>query len=97
MVDGHGSTRQRDYTLSAAVYRKLGRAGDYVRQTGFDSIQQEQMVLQYAQKHARITRKEAAELCHLSLDQASRLLRGLVKQQRLASQKLGRGTYYTPK
>ena len=56
-----------------------------------------EMVMQYAQKHARITRKETAELCQLSLDQASRLLRRLVKQGRLVSQKEGRGAYYTLK
>src|SRR5690349_405754 len=44
LAEGHGSHRQRDYTLSAAVYRRLGKAGDYVRQAGFDAIQQEQMI-----------------------------------------------------
>ena len=33
------------------------------------------MVLDYVRKHGRITRSEAAELCHLGSYQASRLLR----------------------
>jgi ATP-dependent DNA helicase RecG len=35
----------------------MGQPADYVRQAGFDAIQQEQMVLQYAQSHGKITRK----------------------------------------
>lgn len=95
LVEGRGSHRQRDYTLSAAVYRKLGRPGEYVRQAGFDPIQQGQMTLQYAHKYGRITRKEAAELCRLSPDQASRLLRGLVEQKRLTLHGERRSAYYT--
>jgi ATP-dependent DNA helicase RecG len=67
-----------------------------VRQAGYDPIQQEQMVLQYAQKHARITRTEAAELCHIGLDQASRLLRRLVDQRKLVLHGEKRGAYYAP-
>jgi ATP-dependent DNA helicase RecG len=95
LVQAHGPARSREYSLSAAVYRRLGRGADYVRQAAFDAIQQEQMVLQYVQQHGRITRKDAAELCRLSPDQASRLLRRLAEEGKLQPQREGRGAYYT--
>lgn len=94
LVQAHGATRGRTYTLSAQVYQRLGDMAGYVRQAGFDSIQQEQMVLQYAAAHGRITRKEAVELCHLSDDQASRLLRKLLVENKLVSTGRGRSRSY---
>jgi predicted HTH transcriptional regulator len=61
----------------AATYRRLGQPAAYVRQRGFEPLQQEQMVLQYVEKHGRITRREAAELCRLAPSQAYRLLKQL--------------------
>jgi ATP-dependent DNA helicase RecG len=55
----------------------LGQPAAYVRQRGFEPLQQEQMVLQYVEKHGRITRSEAAELCRLASSQAYRLLKRL--------------------
>ncbi|HEX7376222.1 MAG TPA: hypothetical protein VF278_03875 [Pirellulales bacterium] len=50
LVQAHGATRGRTYTLSAQLYKGLGDTAGYVRQAGFEPIQQEQMVLQYATK-----------------------------------------------
>ena len=47
----------------------------YVRGGGFDAIQQEQMVLTFVGRHGSITRREAADLCQIASEQASRLLR----------------------
>ena len=41
------------------------------------------MVLQYVRAHGRVTRREAAELRGLSLDQARRLLRRLTQENKL--------------
>ena len=78
---GHG--RGRAYHLAAALYRELGESAAYVRTRGFDRIRQEQMVLTYVGKHGSIARSEAAELCRLTPDQASRLLRNMVQQDKL--------------
>ncbi|MFM7071557.1 MAG: RNA-binding domain-containing protein [Planctomycetota bacterium] len=61
-----------------------GQSSAYVRQRGFEPLQQEQMILQYVEKHDRITRKEAAELCRISLPQAYRLLDQLAESGKLA-------------
>jgi ATP-dependent DNA helicase RecG len=95
LVEARGVTKGRVYTLSAKVYRAIGQSAGYVRQAGFDPIQQEQMVLQYVRKHGRITRKDASELCRLSEDQASRLLRRLQSEGKLIMTGKGRGAFYS--
>jgi DeoR/GlpR family transcriptional regulator of sugar metabolism len=62
----------------------LDAPAGYVRVHGFEPLQQEQMVLQYVDAHGRITRTEAADLCSLTPDQASRLLRRLAKEGKLS-------------
>jgi ATP-dependent DNA helicase RecG len=52
------------------------------------------MVIQYVQVHGQITRNQAAELCGLSPDQASRLLRRLVSDNKLAQQGENKGRVY---
>ena len=74
----YGDGRGGAYQLAAALYRELGESAAFVRTRGFDRIQQEQMVLTHVGKHGSITRSEAAELCRLTPDQASRLLRRMV-------------------
>ncbi len=74
VMEARGERRGRSYHLSAEMYRVLGDRSGYVRTRGFEPLQQEQMVLQYARKHGLITRRDAAELCRISSAQASRLL-----------------------
>lgn len=73
-VEAHGQTRGRSYTLSPKVYRSMGKPAAYVRQAGFDSLQQEQMILTWVRKHGPIRRSQAAELCRIDARQAGRLL-----------------------
>lgn len=54
----------------------------------------EQMVLQYVKKHGKITRKEVAELCRVSSDQAKRVLGRLHDAGRLTRCGEHRGVYY---
>lgn len=71
-------------------------SADYVHQAGFDQIQQEQMILQYARKHGRIARREAMALCRISEDQASRLLRKILSEKKLRRRGKGRAIHYVP-
>lgn len=75
LLETRGEGRGRTYHLAAELYRHMGEPAAYVRTRGFDSIQQEHMVLTYVAEHGSVGRAEAAELCRLSPDQASRLLR----------------------
>jgi ATP-dependent DNA helicase RecG len=81
LVEAHGIKKGRTYMLSAKVYRRLGQSSHYVRQAGFDAIQQEQMIKTYVAKHGKIRRQDVVELCQIGPYQATRLLRGLVEKQ----------------
>lgn len=94
LVEPRGEGKGRSWHLSAATYRRLGEKAAYVRQRGFEPLQQEQMVLQYVTKHGRITRREAADLCQLSPDQAKRVLARLVERGDLIVHGQKRGSYY---
>jgi ATP-dependent DNA helicase RecG len=83
LVEARGERKGRTYHLSAATYRRLGLPSAYVRRRGFEPIQQEQMVLQYIDRFGSISRKEVAELCHLSSMQAYRLLKRLEKEGKI--------------
>lgn len=95
LIEPRGDGRSRHFMLSATLYRRLEMKAEYVRARGFEPLQHEQMVLAYAQEHGRITRSEAADLCHLSGPQASRLLARLAeKHSKLSPVGERRGAHY---
>ncbi|MHB0876937.1 MAG: RNA-binding domain-containing protein [Anaerolineae bacterium] len=94
LVEGRGANKGRAYMLSARVYGESNQKAGYVRQAGFDPIQQEQMVLQYVRSHGRITRGEAAALCQIGPYQATRLLARLVDAGQLTMSGVKRGAFY---
>ena len=79
-LEPHGTGRGRTYTLSATLYRQAGKRSEYIRQAGFAPIQQEQMVLNYIDKHGSIKRADVIDLCHVTPDQAYKLLSRLKKR-----------------
>jgi len=97
MVEAQGTGRGRSYTLSVKVYKKTGQKAAYVRQVGFDPIQQEQMVLTYIDKHGSIKRADVMELCRLSGPQAYHLLDRLKKQGKILQKGEKRHAFYTRK
>lgn len=94
LIQAHGVRKGRTYTLSPAVYRDLGEAAHYVRQAGFDPLQQEQMVLSYVVQHGRIRRQDVVDLCRLGPDQATRLLQRLVREGKLVLRGQRKGAFY---
>lgn len=83
LVEARGRTKGRSYHLASALYRRFGELAQYVRVRGFDEIQQEQMVLTFVDRHGSITRREAADLCQIAPEPASRLLRRLRDEGKL--------------
>ncbi|WP_211605088.1 hypothetical protein [Vreelandella arcis] len=65
-----------------------------MRQMGFDAIQQERMVLNFIDTHGIVKREDAADLCHISLFQATRLLKCLKYKGRLPPAGQGKGARY---
>jgi len=93
-IQARGDGKGRTWHLSAALYRVLDAPAGYVRVRGFEPLQQEQMILQFVDAHDHITRNQAAELCSLSPDQASRLLRRLTAEGKLQRQGERKGATY---
>jgi ATP-dependent DNA helicase RecG len=83
LAEARGERKGRSWHLSAATYRRLGEKAAYVHKRGFEPAQQEQMVLQYVERHGSIGRGEVAELCQLNPPQAYRLLKRLEKQGKI--------------
>jgi ATP-dependent DNA helicase RecG len=90
----HGSGRGRSYTLSSKIYNKSGKKSAFIRQSGFDSIQQEEMVINYIKEYGSINRAETMELCRISKDQAYKLLKRLKDNDRVKSINSGKLTRY---
>ena len=96
LVEAHGTTRGRSYTLSASLYQASGDKAAYTRQAGFTPIQHEQMVLSYVQQHGQIQRAEVMDLCRLSPDQAAKLLKRMKDKGVLIQQGERRWAVYKP-
>ncbi|MFM9970621.1 MAG: RNA-binding domain-containing protein [Burkholderiales bacterium] len=94
LVDAHGNTRGRSYTLSASVYSVVSDKAAYTRQVGFGPIQQEQMVLSYIRQHGQIKRAEVMNLCRLTERQAKELLRHLALSKKIELRGAGRASMY---
>jgi ATP-dependent DNA helicase RecG len=83
-------TRREGMTwrLSMSTHRALRG------KSGLDPLEQQERVENFVQKHGRITRGEAAELCGLSPDQAYRLLTRLAESRRLVRRGAKKGAWY---
>ena len=95
LVQAHGATKGRSYTLAPGVYQAEGDKAAYTRQAGFSALQHEQMILNYAQQHGSVRRSEVVQLCRLSDDQAWRVLKRLLEDGKLVKQGERRWTVYT--
>ena len=94
LIEARGEREGRSYHLSADVYSRLGQTTGYVRQRGFEPIQQEHMIRQYVEQTGKITRREAADLCRISPPQARRVLVGPVNRQVLEMRGKKKGAHY---
>lgn len=96
-IEARGQGKGRSWHLSAALYRTLEAPAGYVRTRGFEPLQQEHMILQYVDAHQHINRAQAADLCAITAEQASRLLRRLASDGKLAKHGERRwSTYHRP-
>lgn len=94
LLEAHGATRDRSFTLSARIYRELGQSAAYVRQTGVEVIHHEAMVLKLAKTKGAIKRSDVVDLCGLTESQAKTMLGRLVEEGRLVQEGQRRWTIY---
>lgn len=95
LLQANGGGRRREYLLDPQLYRALGQHAEYVRQAGFEPIQQIEMVRRYVSEHGRIQRSEAARLCRIGSLDAKALLGRMVREGVLELHGERRGAYYT--
>lgn len=96
LVEAAGSGKGRYYILSSRVYRNADNTVGYVRQTDIDKLRYAELVLKLAQTQGYVTRKNTAELLHITLPQAYRILNSLVTGKQLRPEGKGRYTRYVP-
>lgn len=95
LIDAIGSGRSRYYTLSADVYKQSDNLTGYVRQTGIDKIRYPEMILKFAEtNNGIITRKDAADLLRLNVQQAYRILKKMADEGKLIPEGTGKGACY---
>lgn len=94
LVEAHGNTRGRSYTLTAAVYSVVSDKAAYTRQVGFGPIQHEQMLLSYIRQHGQIKRAEVMALCRLTEGQAKHLLKRMLEAKQIVMRRQGNLTAY---
>jgi ATP-dependent DNA helicase RecG len=99
LIEAKGERKGRIYHLAASLYRRFGGEHAYVRTKGFDRLQQKQMIINAIKTNPgnSITREQAANLCQLSEDQASHLLRNMRDDNILEMRGNGRGAFYVLK
>ena len=94
LVQAHGITRSRTYTLAHTVYQAAGQKAEYTRQIGFSNLQNEQLVLNYAAQHGQIKRSDVMDLCRLSEGQAKELLKRMKSKGAIILDGKGRSAVY---
>lgn len=94
LVVAHGVRRGRSYTLGAKVYRRLGQADRFVRQAGFEPLQNEEMIKRFVKEHREVRRRDVMDLCRLTGPQATRVLGRLEEEGVLERRGVGKATHY---
>ncbi|HJJ55201.1 MAG TPA: hypothetical protein O0X50_03850, partial [Methanocorpusculum sp.] len=78
LAEAIGDGRGRTYMLSSNVYRKTANATEYVRQRDINKIRQVPLILQFVEVNGEITKRDVADLLHVSDLQAYRILKSMV-------------------
>ena len=89
LVESAGVGARRTYMLGAKVYRRSGRAMDYVRQSDIDRVRYPELIIKLMHEQKSVSKNDVMELLHLEGNQAYYQLRKLVLEGR--AKKVGRG------
>lgn len=89
LVESAGVGARRTYMLGAKVYRRSGRAMDYVRQSDIDRVRYPELIIKLMHEQKSVSKNDVMELLHLEGNQAYYQLRKLVLEGR--AKKVGSG------
>ena len=93
LVEGYGSGRGRNYTLSLKAYSKEDKTR-YIRQKDIDEARYHELILNLIKHEGFITNSDVVELLHVTSPQAYRLLKGMVDEEVLEPVNKGRYAKY---
>ncbi len=97
LLEARGEARSRVYQLGKRVYLHTAGATAYQRARGADAALSEREVLALLAEDGEIKRAEVMARCQLTEDQATRLLRKMVRDGKIESVGAGRGVRYRKK
>lgn len=83
LLECKGSGSERDFILSSKFYKAQNREIEMVRQSGIDSVRNDELVMQLAREKGCITRADVMQILGFEAQRAYRLLRKLTDQGRL--------------
>lgn len=95
LVEATGRDGRRSYMLSSGVYKRSGKAKEYVRQTDIDRVRFPELILKLARTRGSVTTADVADLLRIERDQAYYEIRKLVRDGRLVKAANGPKAYYT--
>lgn len=93
-VESAGVGARRTYMLGAKVYRRSGRAMDYVRQSDIDRVRYPELIIKLMHEQKSVSKNDVMELLHLEGNQAYYQLRKLVLEGRAKKVGSGRNVRY---
>jgi len=94
LVESAGVGARRTYMLGAKVYRRSGRAMDYVRQSDIDRVRYPELIIKLMHEQKSVSKNDVMELLHLEGNQAYYQLRKLVLEGRAKKVGSGRNVRY---
>lgn len=94
LVESAGVGARSTYMLGAKVYRRSGRAMDYVRQSDIDRVRYPELIIKLMHEQKSVSKNDVMELLHLEGNQAYYQLRKLVLEGRAKKVGSGRNVRY---
>ncbi len=94
LVESAGVGARRTYMLGAKVYRRSGRAMEYVRQSDIDRVRYPELIIKLMHEQKSVSKNDVMELLHLEGNQAYYQLRKLVLEGRAKKVGSGRNVRY---
>ncbi len=80
--------------LGAKVYRRSGRAMEYIRQSDIDRVRYPELIIELMHEQKSVSKNDVMELLHLEENQAYYQLRKLVLEGRAKKVGSGRNVRY---
>lgn len=95
LIEETGGAKNKNYILSRNIYKENDNVIGYIRQTGINSIRNEEMVLKLAEETLEgISREDVVQLLNVTTDKAYRILKKMVTENKLQRIGNNRGAKY---